>query len=322
MGKKLTIEDVHNMYQRIKEELSKVIVGQTDVVEHTIIALFSGGHILIEGVPGLGKTLLASSLSHIIGCEFKRIQFTPDLMPSDIIGTTVYNVEDHSFQVKKGPVFTHILLADEINRSPAKTQSALLEAMQEQQVTIDGTIYPLDNFFICFATQNPIEMEGTYPLPEAQIDRFLMKVLILYPQLEDENRILRNYREGFQAEHPETAGIKKILDVKAITQIQNTINNVVVDDKIIDYITRIVSVTRDYSGISIGASPRGSVALFKTARVKAITEGRDFVNPDDIKNLVCPVLRHRLILEAESEIEGITADEFLHKIINEIEVPR
>lgn len=322
MAKELTIEEVHGIYQRMKDELGKVIVGQDDVVEHTIIALFSGGHILIEGVPGLGKTLLASSLSHIIGCEFKRIQFTPDLMPSDIIGTTVFNVEDHSFQVKKGPVFTNILLADEINRSPAKTQSALLEAMQERQVTIDGVIYPLDDFFICFATQNPIEMEGTYPLPEAQIDRFLMKVLISYPKLEDENRILHNYREGFQAEHPETAGIKKISDVKIMTQIGKAVNKAVVDDKIIDYITRIVSVTRDYSGISIGASPRGSVALFKTSRVKAIIGGRDFVNPDDVKSLVCPVIRHRLILEAESEIEGITADDFLHKIINEIEVPR
>jgi MoxR-like ATPase len=322
MAKELSIEDAHGIYLNMREELQKVIIGQDDVIDHTIIALFSEGHILIEGVPGLGKTLLASSLSHIIGCDFKRIQFTPDLMPSDIIGTTVYNVEDRSFQVKKGPVFTHILLADEINRSPAKTQSALLEAMQERQVTIDGVKYPLDDFFICFATQNPIEMEGTYPLPEAQIDRFLMKVLISYPGREDENRILKNYSKGFQAEHPETAGIKKILDVKTIVMINRAVKKVIIEDDIIDYITRIVTLTRNYSGIAIGASPRGSVALFKTSRVKAMFEGRDYVNPDDVKELVCPVLRHRLILDAESEIEGITADDYLKKIIGEVEVPR
>jgi MoxR-like ATPase len=322
MPREVTIEEVSRLYKQLKEELCKVIVGQENVVEHALIALFSGGHILIEGVPGLGKTLLADSLSHIIGCEFKRIQFTPDLMPSDIIGTTVFNVEDNSFQVKKGPVFTNILLADEVNRSPAKTQSALLEAMQERQVTIDGTIYPLDDFFICFATQNPIEMEGTYPLPEAQIDRFLMKILISYPRLEDENMILMNYRSGFHAEHPETSGIQHVTDAAAMAKAAGDVQGVVVDDKIINYITRIVSLTRNYSGISIGASPRGSVALFKTSRVKAIIEGRDYVNPDDVKTMACPVLRHRLILDAESEIEGITADDFLHKIIEEIEVPR
>ncbi|MBN2440570.1 MAG: MoxR family ATPase [Spirochaetales bacterium] len=322
MAKELTIEDVHSLYEKVKEELQKVIIGQEDVIEHAIISLFSGGHILIEGVPGLGKTLLVSALSYIVGCTYKRIQFTPDLMPADIIGTTVYNVEDRSFLVKKGPVFTNMLLADEINRSPAKTQSALLEAMQERQVTIDGTIYPLEGFFICFATQNPIEMEGTYPLPEAQIDRFLMKVLISYPGQEDENQILKNYRQGFEAEHPATAEIKKILDVDHVIRISRAVGKVMIDDKIIDYITRIVTATRNYSGIAIGSSPRGSVALFKASRVKAIIEGRDFVNPDDVKSLVLPVLRHRLILDAESEIEGITPDDYLKKILVEIEVPR
>jgi MoxR-like ATPase len=317
MAKELSIDDVHAAYLTMKEQLGRVLVGQEDVVEHTIIALFSGGHILLEGVPGL-----ANSLSYIIGSSFKRVQFTPDLMPSDIIGTTVYNVEDHSFQVKKGPVFTNILLADEINRSPAKTQSALLEAMQERQVTIDGVVYPLDDFFVCFATQNPIEMEGTYPLPEAQIDRFLMKVLISYPSQEEEGKILMNYRQGFQAEHPQTAGIKQVIDVKTIVKIIEAVQNVVVDDKIITYITSLVGLTRKYSGIAIGSSPRGSVALFKTARVKAIFEGRDFVNPDDVKSLVFPVLRHRIILDAESEIEGFTAENYLQKIIDEVEVPR
>ena len=318
----MELKDVKKAYSDVKNELAKVIIGQEEVIDNLLISLFSGGHILLEGVPGLGKTLLANSLSYIIGGDFKRIQFTPDLMPSDIIGTTVYNMELNNFQVKKGPIFTNILLADEINRSPAKTQSALLQAMQEKNVTIDGKDYKLDDFFICIATQNPIEMEGTYPLPEAQIDRFQMKINITYPGTEEEGSILKNVRDGFRAEDPKTAGLKKVLENNRIAEIKNAVDKVIIDDKIIDYITKMISVTREYSGIEVGSSPRGSVALFNTSRVKAVFDGRDYVVPDDIKTLALPVLRHRLILNAESEIEGYSSDYYLEKIINEIEVPR
>ncbi|MCP4136811.1 MAG: MoxR family ATPase [bacterium] len=318
----ISVKKVFQIYEKIRDELSKVLLGQDDIIDQVIIALFAGGHVLIEGVPGLGKTLLANALTYIIGGEFKRIQFTPDLMPSDIIGTTVYNADIKKFQVKKGPVFTNLLLADEINRAPAKTQSALLQAMQERTVTIDGKNYPLGKFFICLATQNPIEMEGTYPLPEAQIDRFLMKINIEYPPLEEERGILAAYRDGFTAEDPQTAGLNKIIGAKDIESIMTSVQTVKVDDQIIEYITNIVSSTRNFPGIEIGSSPRGSVALLQASRVKAILSERDFVIPDDVKDLVPPILRHRIILESEAEIEGVTPDDYLKRIIEEIEVPR
>jgi MoxR-like ATPase len=322
MKNKVGIPDISRIYGEIRNELKKVIVGQDEVIEHVVVSLFSGGHILVEGVPGLAKTLLATSLSLVLGGAFKRIQFTPDLMPADIVGTTVYNTRTNKFEVKKGAVFANILLADEINRSPAKTQSALLEAMQEKQVTIDGTMYPLGDFFMVIATQNPIEMEGTYPLPEAQIDRFLMKILIEYPPREAENQVLKNYRDGFSAQNPAASGLKKLITEKDLAEIKSVLASVVVDDKIIDYVTRITSATRNGSGIAVGSSPRGSVALFQASRVKAALEGRDFVTPDDVKILAMPVLRHRIILEPEEEIEGIKPDHLLRKIIDEIEVPR
>ncbi len=318
----IKIGEINQIFNKIMNELSKVLIGQEDIIEQVMIALFSGGHILIEGVPGLGKTLLANSLTHVIGGKFKRVQFTPDLMPSDIIGTTIYNAEIKKFQIKKGPVFTNLLLADEINRTPAKTQSALLQAMQEKTVNIDGTNYPLGDFFICLATQNPIEMEGTYPLPEAQIDRFLMKVFIDYPSLNDERDILFSYRKGFNAEDPKSAGLNQVMDEKVLLKCKEVIGQVQIDDKIIHYITDIVNATRNYPGIDVGSSPRGSVALFKTSRVKALLNERDFVTPDDVKDMVFPVLRHRIILDAETEIEGITADDTLKQIIENIEVPR
>jgi len=320
--KEFSIEDVAGIFSSLREELSKVIMGQDTVIDNVLTALFAGGHILIEGVPGLGKTLLASSLSYIVDGEYRRVQFTPDLMPSDITGTTVYNSETNNFTVKKGPVFSNLLLADEINRAPAKTQSALLQAMQEKHVTIDGIDYPLDSFFICFATQNPIEMEGTFPLPEAQVDRFFMKVLIEYPSLEDERNILKNYRNGFSAENIETAGLNKVINREDIGKIKDVLNSITVDDKIIDYITHLVAATRNYPGIDVGASPRGTVDLFKASRVLAVTSGRDYVIPDDVKGAAVPVLRHRLILDVEAEIDGIKSDEFLKKIIDEVEVPR
>jgi MoxR-like ATPase len=318
----LEISDVVHIYDSLKEELSKVIMGQETVVDNILVSLFAGGHVLIEGIPGLGKTLLASSLSHILGGEYKRVQFTPDLMPSDIIGTTIYNSELNAFQVKKGPVFCNILLADEVNRAPAKTQSALLQAMQEKQVTLDGTDYSLDDFFICMATQNPIEMEGTYPLPEAQIDRFFMKILINYPSLEEERSLLKNYRAGFDSADLSSSSMKTVIQKEDIQKIKKVLNSITVDDKIIDYITDLVTATRDYSGIEMGASPRGSVDLFKASRVMAVLSGRDFVIPDDVKEIAYPVLRHRMILEVEAEIDNIQPDELLRSIIDKVAVPR
>lgn len=317
-----TVERIAGVFQEIHGELGKVIKGQRDLIDHILIGLFSEGHVLVEGVPGLGKTLLIRGLCAIIGARFKRIQFTPDLMPSDIIGTSVFDGGTSSFQVKKGPVFTNLLLADEINRAPAKTQSALLQAMQERVVNIDGVDYPLEQFFICFATQNPIEMEGTYPLPEAQKDRFLMKLHIGYPTLVEEQDILKAYREGFSADRIQSAGLRQVISLEEILAMKQYISTVTVDDKIIDYITRIVAATREFQGIETGASPRGSVALFQTARIRALFNGRDFVTPDDVKDMVLPVLRHRVCLEPEAEIEGEKADDFLQRIIEKIEVPR
>ena len=316
------IKPIQEVYLAVKEELTKVIKGQEEVIDLVLTAFFAGGHVLIEGLPGLGKTLLVNALSQIVGGTFKRIQFTPDLMPSDIIGTTVYNMESNTFQVKRGPVFTNLLLADEVNRSPAKTQSALLQAMQEKEVTIDGNNFSLGDFFMCLATQNPIELEGTFPLPEAQVDRFLMKINITYPSREEENAILKSYREGLLLDKPSEMKLKQIIDEKKFLEIKAAIAKIYVDDKIIDYITGITYATRDYPGIEVGASPRGSVALLQTSRVKAITEGRDYIIPDDIKYLAFPVLRHRLILEPETEIEGCTPDDYLKKIVESVQVPR
>lgn len=317
-----TIKEIQRVYRSVKEEVKKVIKGQEEVIDLVLTAFLAGGHVLIEGVPGLGKTLLVNALSRVVGGEFKRIQFTPDLMPSDIIGTTVYNMETSTFQVKKGPVFTNLLLADEINRSPAKTQSALLQAMQEKEVTIDGNDFPLGDFFMCLATQNPIELEGTFPLPEAQVDRFMMKINMTYPSREEENDILVSYREGVLSKKPGEMDIRQVMDEKKFLEIQAAAAGIHIDDKIINYITGITHATRDFPGIDVGASPRGSVAFLQTARVKAAKEGRNYIIPDDIKYLAYPILRHRLILEPESEIEGFTADEYLKKIIESIKVPR
>lgn len=319
---KLNLTEIARVFEDIHHELDKAIKGQDDLIDHFIIAIFSEGHVLIEGIPGLGKTLIVNALASIMGVKFKRIQFTPDLMPSDIIGTTIFNSGTSQFQVKKGPVFTNLLLADEINRAPAKTQSALLQAMQERKANIDGVDYPLGEFFICFATQNPIEMEGTYPLPEAQKDRFLMKLFIDYPTPEEEKEIIKAYRSGFTADRIQTANLKQIISIEAILAVKDYLKSITVDDQIIDYITRIVAATRRYNGIETGASPRGSIALFQTARIRALFDGRDFVTPDDVKDMVLPVLRHRIILEPEAEIEGEKADDYLIRIMEQIEVPR
>ncbi len=315
-------DDFLKLYDSITNELKKIIKGQETVIKYVVVALLNGGHILLEGLPGLGKTLIANTLSHIINADFKRIQFTPDLMPADIVGTTIFNYEKNDFVIKKGPVFTNFLLADEINRSPAKTQAALLEVMQERQVTIDGVIYKLTEPFITIATQNPIELEGTYPLPEAQLDRFMFKILIKYPEIKDEKDMLMMFKEGFDSEKLENTDLKVVCSKNEFVKFKNSLDVVNVDEKIIDYIIKIIDTTRKTPGIEVGASPRATIALLKSSRAIAAINGREFVVPDDVKESAYPVLRHRIILESESEIEGNTPDDFINEMLSRIQVPR
>jgi MoxR-like ATPase len=314
--------DFLRLYEAISKELGKIVKGQDMTIRYVVIALLNGGHVLLEGLPGLGKTLIANTLSKIIDSDFKRIQFTPDLMPSDIVGTTIFNYEKNDFAVKKGPVFTNLLLADEINRSPAKTQAALLEVMQEKQVTIDGVVYRLTEPFITIATQNPIELEGTYPLPEAQLDRFMFKLLVSYPPLSDERDMLLMFKNGFDSDRLENAGLNIVCTKEEFAQYKNSLDTVNVDEKIIEYIMQIIDATRKTPGIEVGASPRATIALLKSARALAAINGREFVIPDDVKESTGPVLRHRIILESESEIEGNSTDDFIANIIARIQVPR
>jgi MoxR-like ATPase len=307
---------------RVQTELRKVIVGQDQVLEQLLVALLSGGHVLLEGVPGLAKTLLVRSLGQVLGVQFKRIQFTPDLMPADVMGTTVFNPKELTFQVKRGPIFTNLLLADEINRTPPKTQSALLEAMEERTVTLDGEPHPLPEPFMVFATQNPIEYEGTYPLPEAQLDRFLMKVKITYPDEAEERMILERHYQGFRAQELERAGLQTVLDAAGLTELRRAHRSVTVEAKVLDYINAIVRATREWSSLSVGASPRGAVALLVTSQSLALLRGRDFVVPDDVKEMARPVLRHRVLLRPEAEVEGVQADQVLEQILQALPVPR
>ncbi len=315
-------DDFRQWYEMIIGELGKVIKGQDEAVRFIVLALLNGGHVLVEGFPGLAKTLMAKALSLIIGVSFKRIQFTPDLMPADIVGTTVYDNVKNDFYVRKGPVFTNFLLADEINRAPAKTQSALLEAMQEKQVTIEGNFYKLEEPFITIATQNPIEYEGTYPLPEAQIDRFMFKVLVRYPALEDERKMLVMFSEGFDSDDLTKSDIRKVCDKEEFRSYRESLSVVRIDDKIMNYILSIVDTSRKTPGISVGASPRASISLMKSSRAYAVINGRDFIVPDDVAACAFPVLRHRLILETEAEIEGRQPDDFISLILSRVTVPR
>jgi len=313
---------VHRIFQKLKGELQKVIVGQVEVVNSILVALLTGGHVLLEGVPGTGKTLLCKTLSYAIKAQFKRIQLTPDLLPSDIVGTSVFDDKTKEFRIEKGPIFSNIVLADEINRAPAKTQSALLEAMEENQVTIEGNTFKLPEFFMVFATQNPLEFEGTYPLPEAQLDRFLMKIVVPYPAVEEENQILQNYEAGFRAKHFEDVGLEKVASLNDILECRKVVGRVTTQKSLIGYINSIVRKTRDVPTISVGAGPRAGIALLLTSKALALISGREYVIPDDIKQMVQPVLRHRIILSPESEIEGHSPDTALMSIVEEIRVPR
>jgi MoxR-like ATPase len=302
--------------------MAKAVVGQTEAINMVIVALIARGHVLMEGVPGIAKTLMVKALARTLDCDFKRIQFTPDLMPSDITGTNVFNMKDSSFELRRGPVFTDLLLADEVNRTPPKTQAALLEAMEERQATIDDQTYELPSMFMVFATQNPIEYEGTYPLPEAQLDRFMLKIVIDYPSQSEENEILARYHQGFDAHALEDADIGKVADYDVIRQCREATNGVIVDESIISYISEITRQTRSIPHFLLGGSPRASIALLLCSKALAAVRGREYVTPDDVKVMAQPVLRHRVILKAESEIEGITVDDVLQSILDSVEVPR
>lgn len=306
----------------IRDQVAGAFIGQETVLDQVLIALLAGGHVLLEGVPGLGKTLLVRALAKTLGCSFARVQFTPDLMPSDISGHAVYDSRTESFSIRRGPLFTHLLLADEINRAPAKTQSALLEAMQEQQVTIEGSSFPLPPPFMALATQNPIEQEGTYPLPEAQLDRFLLKVLIGYPALADEKRMVAEIGRGSTASAFDLDGLRQVATAEDIVGMQAGTAQVLLDDAVIDYAVRIVAATRKWPGIAMGAGPRGSLALARSARAQAVLSGRDFVTPDDVREVAKPALRHRIALAPELQIEGQDPDTVLHALLAKVEAPR
>ena len=315
-------ETVSSTVSHIKNELQKVIVGQDDAIEQILIAVLAEGHALIEGVPGTAKTLTVKTLSRIINASFSRIQFTPDLMPSDITGTNVFNVANSTFNLRRGPVFTDILLADEINRTPPKTQAALLEAMEERQVTIDGDTYPLSPIFTVLATENPIEYEGTYPLPEAQLDRFQLKILLTYPAEDAEREVVARWDAGFNAKRLDQVDIEPLRDPTAILRCRAAVTRARMEPGVQHYAVDLVRRTRAHPFVHYGASPRASVALLLCSKALAAMRGREFVTPDDVRDVVLPVLRHRLTLRAEAELDGVTADAVISDILRAAEVPR
>jgi MoxR-like ATPase len=308
-------------FDRIRDEVERAVVGQTHLVEHTLIALLSRGHVLLEGAPGLGKTLLVRVLGQVLACDHRRIQFTPDLMPSDVTGGNVFNQQKSAFDFLKGPVFTQLLLGDEINRAPAKTQSALLEAMQERQVTVDGTTRALPDPFLVLATQNPIESQGTYPLPEAQLDRFMFKLNVEAPTHDIETAILRNHLAGFDAQALDNLHLARVIAPAGLLAMQAHARSLRVDDGIISYIADIVCRTRGHRSLYFGASPRASIALLRGAQTRAASRGRDFVIPDDVKMLAPAVLRHRVGLQPDAEIEGMSTDDCVTEILRDVRVP-
>ena len=313
---------VQTTFEKMKQEAQKVIVGQTELFELVVVSLFSGGHVLLEGVPGTAKTLIAKTLAMVVSGEFSRVQFTPDLMPSDIVGTSVYDLTTNQFNLKRGPVFTNVLLADEINRAPAKTQSALLECMEERQVSIDGIRHELSPPFMVVATQNPIEYEGTYPLPEAQLDRFLFKLRVDYPMREVETQILMNYHHGFNATRLEAVGIESVVDSDSLQACQAEIQAVTVEDTIFNYIVGLAEASRNSSELVLGGSPRASIALLLASKTYAALQGRDYILPDDVKSLAPHVYRHRVLLKPDAEIEGLTPDDVIDRLLAEAEIPR
>ena len=300
--------------------LRRVVLGQDDATRDCVVALLARGHVLLEGVPGTAKTLIVRTLAQVLGVRSVRIQFTPDLMPSDVTGISVLT-GTNEFRFRPGPIFHDLVLADEVNRAPAKTQAALLEAMQERTVSVDGVTHALPPAFTVFATQNPIEFEGTYPLPEAELDRFMLKVVIAYPAGDVERGILGRYLEGFEADDPATYGVSQVTDAAGLAELVAAARRVHVEPKVVAYITAIVRGTRDVASLALGASPRAGIALLKAARATALLEGRDYVTPDDVKRLAAPALRHRVTVTPELELEGVTADAALKGILDQTEVP-
>lgn len=314
--------DLQTTFQQLRQEADKVLVGLEEPFELLIIALLTGGHVLLEGVPGTAKTLMAKTVAHLVQAEFTRIQFTPDLMPSDILGTSVFDLNSGQFHLKQGPIFTQMLLADEINRAPAKTQSALLEAMEERQVNLEGIRYPLAVPFMVIATQNPLEYEGTYPLPEAQLDRFLFKVLVPYSDIQTEIEVLRRYHQGFDPHDLATSGLNPLLTAGFVIQARQAIQAIVVEEGVLEYIARLTAVSRQSPDLTLGASTRAATHVLLAAKTFAALQGRDYVTPDDIKTIVPPVYRHRILLKPEAEIEGLDADAVIQRLLGQVEVPR
>jgi len=312
---------VQQLVQHIHDEMSKVVVGQDELRNQCVIALLCRGHVLLEGVPGIAKTLTVKALSRMLRLGFQRVQCTSDLMPADIVGTNVLNMATSVFQLHQGPVFTDLLLVDEVNRMPPRTQAALLECMEEHQVTIDGTGYQLSPFFTVFATQNPIEFEGTYPLPEAQLDRFLLKLRVQYPAAEDEVRLLANVQNGFESRELDKMNLSPI-ETELLEDAQRQVKSVTVEEALFSYIVQIVRRTRDWPSLSLGASPRAAVSLMAVSKAFAAMDGRDYVIPDDVKSSARPVLRHRIILRPEADLEGIIPDQVVEDVLRAVEVPK
>ncbi len=318
---KLTLEEAFEAVNKIKRNINQVLIGQDNVIEKVLTVLLAGGHVLLEGVPGLGKTLLVRALSQSIQVEFARVQFTPDLMPSDVVGHSLYDMKTGQFTTKQGPAFTNILLADEINRAPAKTQSALLEVMQEQQITIDGKSTALSAPFMVLATQNPLDQEGTYPLPEAELDRFMMKVELQYPTEQAEISLLKLNTSG-QSNEENVNKLSPVIDAQTIEDIKLMASKIIVDDKVYEYAVDIVRKTREWHGVIHGAGVRASINILKAAKVNALMNNRDFVLPDDVKTVSPNILRHRLTLSAELELEGVNQEKLIHDILEDTEAPR
>ena len=315
--------DLSQLAEKIKtlrEEASKALIGQQELLDLSLTALFAGGHILIEGVPGIAKTLAAKLVAKLVAADFKRIQFTPDLMPSDVLGTSVFNPKTTAFEYKKGPIFSNLILIDEINRAPAKTQASLFEVMEERQVSSDGDTYALEDLFMVLATQNPIEQEGTYRLPEAQLDRFIFKIVIDYPENGEENEILKMTNKNLN--HHKLDFIESVVSKEEIVALRENLEKILMKDSLINYIVKLIAQTRDHHSLYLGASPRASIDLMKASKAFAAIQGRDFVSPEDIKRLFKPVVEHRIILSPEAELQGITIKEVTDQILQQVEVPK
>ena len=317
---RIDLSDLQRQVTQVRAELKKVIVGQEKMIDYLLVALLSNGHVLLEGVPGIAKTITVKLLSKALNIGFSRIQFTPDLMPSDVLGTSVFDLKKSEFEFKKGPIFSNLVLIDEINRAPAKTQAALFEVMEERQITIDGLHFAMQAPFLVIATQNPIEQEGTYRLPEAQLDRFLFKIVMNYPSLAEEIEIIT--REHAIKEKDKTASVEKVLDAEHLLQYQKIIKNILIEPQLIEYIAKIIQNTRENSFLYLGASPRASLAILNASKGFAALAGRDFVTPEDIKQAAYPVLEHRVILSPEKEMEGIKTEQIIQQIIESVEIPR